>query len=496
MRELFGRLGRQTLVYGVGGALLQAVALVTLPIYTRVFTPAQFGLLEVASVGFTALLVLVDSGMSSAAQRSFYDYPEEQDAERRSALVTGLTIMLAMGLVVAAVLLPLAAPISGVVFGSRGHADLVRIVGVSVPVATLAAYMREVMRLRLRPWRYVVSAMIGAVGTAVAGIVAVLSFNAGVSGVLLAILIGSGLSALFGVAIVGRDIVGRFSWSELRRMVHYGAPLVPAAAAMWGLTFLDRVMLSQLGSFSETGEYAVGSRYATVLMFAVTTFMTAYVPFVLALWQDDAEAERQVRGRVLTYTTLALVTGGLVLSLFARELTTVIAPGYDRAYQIVGVLSTGVAVYGVASVAAAGISLSRQTKYVGIYTVVAVALNVALNLLLIPAWGMVGAAVSTAAAYCLLAVLYYWKAQQLYPTPYMLRRVVTILLVGCPLMGVGAISMHPLALAIAVKLFTLALFGLAVWRFRLIDEDEFRAFLSVLRRARPQAPLVTPTPAP
>lgn len=496
MRDLFGQLGRQTLVYGVGGALLQAVALITLPIYTRVFTPAEFGLLEVASVGFTALLVLVDSGMSSAAQRSFYDYPEEQDAERRAALVTGLTIMLAMGLVVAVVLLALAEPISRLVFGSSGHAELVRIVGVSVPVATLAAYMREVMRLRLHPWRYVTSAMIGAVSTAAAGIVAVLSFDAGISGVLLAILIGSAVSALFGVAVAGRDIVGRFSWSELRRMVHYGAPLVPAAAAMWGLTFLDRVMLSQLGSFADTGEYAVGSRYATVLMFAVTTFMTAYVPFVLALWQDDAEAERQVRARVLTYTTLGLVTGGLILSLFARELTTIIAPGYDRAYQIVGVLSAGVAVYSVASVAASGISLARQTKYVGMYTVVAVVLNVALNLLLIPAWGMIGAAVSTAAAYGLLAVLYYWKAQQLYPTPYMLRRVLTILLIGCPLMGVGAIPLEPLAVAIVVKLLALALFCLAVWRLKVIDEDEFRAFLSVVRRVRPQAPLVTPTPAP
>jgi O-antigen/teichoic acid export membrane protein len=496
MRQLFGRLGRQALVYGIGGALLQAVGLVTLPIYARIFTPAQFGLLEVATVGFTALLVIVDSGMSSAAQRSFYDYPEEQEAERRAALATGLMSMMTMALVVSAVMVALARPISSGLFGGPGRADLVRIIGVSVPVATLAAYLREVMRLRLRPWRYVTSAVIGAVGTATAGIVAVLAFNAGVSGVLLGILIGSGFAALYGLAIAARDVAGRFSASELRRMLHYGVPLIPAAAAMWGLTFLDRVMLSQLGSFSDTGEYAVGSRYAAVLMFGISTFMTAYVPFFLSLWQEDVETERQIRARVLSYMTLALVGTGLVLSLFAREITTIVAPGYDKAYLVVGVLCTGVALYSVASIATAGISLARKTKYQGAYTIVAVALNVGLNFLLIPAWGMIGAATATAAAYGLLSILYYRKAQQLSPTPYFLRRVLTTLVIGCPLMAIGAISIRPLGLAIAVKLATLGVFALAVWRQRLIDEDEVRALIEVVRQLRPGPGVATPTPAP
>jgi O-antigen/teichoic acid export membrane protein len=494
MRQLFGRLGKQTLVYGIGGALLQAVAVVTLPVYARVFSPSQFGVLEVTTVGFTALLVIVDSGMTSAAQRSFYDYTPQQAAERRAALATGLMIMLGMAFVVAAGTVAFGRPISRALFGTPEHSDLVRIVGISVPVATLAAYLREVMRLRLRPWRYVTSAVLGAVGTAVVGVIAVLAFDAGLSGVLLGILIGNGVAALYGLAIGARDIAGRFSPSELRRMFHYGAPLIPAAAAMWGLTFLDRVMLSQLGSFSDTGEYAVGSRYATLLMFGITTFMTAYGPFLLSLWQEDVETERQVRARVLTYMTLALVAGGLVFSLFAKEITTVIAPGYDKAYLVVGVLAAGVAFYSVASIAASGISLARQTKYVGAYTVVAAALNIGLNFLLIPSWGMLGAATATAAAYGLLAILYYRKAQQLYPTPYLLKRVLTALLVGCPLMAVGAISIRPLSLAIAVKLATIGLFAVAVWWRKLIDEDELRAFIELIRQLRLRRPAPSPTP--
>ena len=51
-------LGRQTFVYGIAGAASQAVGIVTLPVFARTFSPAQYGVLEIATVGYAALLVL------------------------------------------------------------------------------------------------------------------------------------------------------------------------------------------------------------------------------------------------------------------------------------------------------------------------------------------------------------------------------------------------------------------------------------------------------
>ncbi len=491
MGALFGRLGRQAIVYGIGGGALQVVGVLTLPIYARVFQPAQYGVLEVATVGFAALLVLVNTGMTSAALRSFYDYSDDQGAQRRAALVTGMTVMMSLSLAIAGVTTVLAEPIAGALFGTVAHADLVRIVGWTVPVATLAAYMREVMRLRFRASCYVASSLLGAIATAVTGVLAVTAFGAGIAGVLLGLLVGNALAALYGLAIAGGDLAGRFSTPELRRMVRYGGPLIPASFAMWGLAFLDRIMLSQLGGFSQTGQYGVGSRYSTLLMFCLVTFMTAYGPFMLALWRDDPETERQMRARLLSYVTLSLVAAGLVLALFARELTTIIAPGFDRAYQVVGVLSIGVILYAIASVAALGIDLVRRTSYIGLYTVLATLLNVGLNLLLIPRWGMIGAATATTSAYGLLALLYYRKAQQIAYTPYLTGRALKALLIGCPLMGVGVLPIQPAGLAIAIKLLVLGLFALLVWRLEVIDEEEFGVLLSLTRRLRSRPPAST-----
>jgi O-antigen/teichoic acid export membrane protein len=227
-------------------------------------------------------------------------------------------------------------------------------------------------------------------------------------------------------------------------------------------------------------------------MFCLWTFMTAYVPFMLSLWQDDAEAERQVRARVLSYVTLGLVALGLVMSLFARELIGIIAPRFDRAYLAVGVLSTGVVLYAVATISSSAIGLARRTIYIGAYTVVATFLNVGLNFLLIPAWGMIGAATATASAYGLLAVLYYHKAQQISHTPYMTGRTLRTLLIGCPLMGVGAAPIQPEGLAVAVKLLAIGTFALAVWCLRLLGDEELQGLLSLIRQLRSRLPALAP----
>ena len=63
--------------------MLQAVGVVTLPIFARAFTQAEYGKLELGLVLSSVALTVVDLGFASAAQRSFYDYPETEVESRR-----------------------------------------------------------------------------------------------------------------------------------------------------------------------------------------------------------------------------------------------------------------------------------------------------------------------------------------------------------------------------------------------------------------------------
>ena len=189
-------------------------------------------------------------------------------------------------------------------------------------------------------------------------------------------------------------------------------------------------MLSRLANLDEVGQYAVGP--LRVRAHVLTAFGLAYNPFVLSLSRRTG-SRKQVRA---TPSRTAIVLTGLsvALALFAREATTVIAPGYDGAYRVVGALCLGVTIFGLSAITMTGISLVRRTGYFAVYSLVALVVNVVPQRRADPAARRAGAAIATAIAYAALTMLYYRKAQELYFTPYEPRKVLTVLIAGAACM--------------------------------------------------------------
>jgi O-antigen/teichoic acid export membrane protein len=424
--------------------------------------------------------VIADLGMASASQRSYFDYSDTEATQRGAVLATALAVAVGVALALGVALVLLRGPIADWLLHSREHEEVVVLVAATLPLSVLASFLREVMRLRFMAWRYSISATAAAAVAAAVGIGLVVGTGVGVDGVLIGVLAGNAVAAAYGVLVTVRHIGRRLSRRELRVMLAFGLPLLPAASAMWGLAFLDRLMLSGLSDLGTVGEYAVGARFASVLMFVVTAFGLAYTPFMLSLFSEDRETERQVRARVLTYLAIGLTAVALVLALFAREIVTVVAPGFTHAYRVVGALCLGVTVYGLSTITMAGIALARRSGYFAVFSLVAVAINVALNFALIPPLGGLGAALATAGAYAALTALYYRKAQALYPTPFQPGKAVAVVVAGAVLMPLGFL---PLGLgAVVLKLLGLAVFAAALLAGGVLDRVELNELRGLVRR--------------
>jgi O-antigen/teichoic acid export membrane protein len=479
MTRHFSTLGKQTLIYGVSGVAMQAVGLLTLPVFTHEFTPAQYGVLELALVGLSAMLMVADLGMASASQRSYFDYGDDHERERRAVLVTALLVTLSAASTIATVAVVLRAPLASWLFGGQRYQSVVVLAAIGIPLGIAASFLREIMRLHFKAWHYAISSAVAAVISAGVGITLVLRTHAGPSAVLIGALIGNMVAILYGWVVSHRFVGTRPSAREMRIMLKFGLPIVPAAAALWGLAFLDRIMLAQLGSLHEVGEYAVGSRFATVLMFGVTAFGLAWSPFILSVWSDDPDLERQVRARTLTYLTVAFTLAALIMALSAREIITVIAPAYTNSYQVVGVLGVGVTLYAMSSVTMTGISFARRSRLFAAVTLAATLVNVALNFVLIPPLGGLGAAIATAVGYGILAVRYYVKSQELYPTPFEPRKAISALLLGGLLMPLGFMPLG--GFAVIIKLTAIAVFVVGLFVLRVFDRSELELFRRTIR---------------
>jgi O-antigen/teichoic acid export membrane protein len=160
----------------------------------------------------------------------------------------------------------------------------------------------------------------------------------------------------------------------------------------------------------------------------------------------------------------------------------VIAPGFHQTYQSVALVCAGTVGLGVAQVAMSGITLMRRTKLFALYATIAAAVNVGLNVVLIPVWGQVGAAAATAVGYVLLAVLYYRGAQRVSPTPYDPTKLIAIGTLGAVLAPIGLLGFGWLDIVAKVGGVVVLVIGLRV--IGVIGPEELGEVRALILRVR------------
>jgi O-antigen/teichoic acid export membrane protein len=451
-------LAGQTLAYGLSGLLVPLVGMITLPIFARVFTRGQYGVLELGTTAIVVGMTITDAGFTAAALRSFYDYRDAEERERRNVLLTAFLSTSAVALAVAGALILFRTSIAHWLFGSRGDEALVVLIALSIPVQNTWRFASEVMRVRFQAASYLVTTLIAAFVTTALGVTGVLALGWRVNGVFFAGLVGNSVAALFSVLLVRRGVSGSFTRRELRTMLAYGLPLVPSALAGWALALVDRIILARLGNLDQVGLYAISNRVASLLLIGMNAFLFALSPFLLATYSENPAQERLARGRTLTYLTFILTFGGLGLTLFSKEVIEVVAPGFGNAYEAVGPLVLSTVAYGIAAVLTIGISIARKTIILAVFSVLAAVVNIGLNFVLIPPYGFVGAGIATTIGYGVLALLYYWYSQRVYETPYEPARVLFMIAAASAFGVLGVVHLGPVAVAIPLKVAALGAF--------------------------------------
>jgi O-antigen/teichoic acid export membrane protein/glycosyltransferase involved in cell wall biosynthesis len=442
------RLGRHSAIYGIGGLVSRVIAVLLLPLYTHYLTPADYGKIETLLALTTIMGLILRAGITSAFFRFYFDV--DDDAGRLRVLRTSFWFTMGGGTLGLVVLLLLAEPISSLLFGTSGSADLVRAAGVALWATVNYEQMTALFRVEERSVAFVCASLANVFLTIGLTLLLVVELEKGPLGVIVGNFSGTLIVYL---ALLGyrREQLGlQFDRGLLREMNRFGIPLVPTALFLWVTNFSDRFFLVKLADVAEAGIYSVGVRVASAMVLLLTAFRMAWPAFAYSI-KDDREA-RRTYAYVLTYLTVITAWVALALTLLSPWLVDVLTsrPRFSESSRVVGPLAFSAVAYAAYIVVAIGVGRVRRTQFNWLVTGVAAAVNVALNLALIPLYGMMGAAIATVAAYTTMAVGMAWWSQRLYPVPYQWRRVVTAAAAAVGLAAAGKLLDEGLPLAVAL----------------------------------------------
>ena len=452
------RLARHSAIYGVGGLVSRILATLLLPLYTHYLPPSAYGQVEIVTAATAVLAIVLQMGIASAFFRFYFDAKEQ--AEKLTVIRTSFWFTMATATLGLALGLVFAGPISHWI--GLGHAPwLVRAGAVGLWAQTNYQQLTALFRVEERSTAYAIASVANVLVTVAAMVVFVAVFHWGAIGLVVGNFTGTLVVYLALVAYRTEQLGLEFDRTLFRQMQHFGMPLVPSALALWMINFIDREFVSWYKGNAEVGVYSAAVKIASVITFVLIAFRTAWPAFAYSI-EDDREAKRTY-AFVLTYLLAFSSWAALGLGALAPWWTQLLtAPHYQRAEKGVALLAFAGAIYAGYTVLAIGSGRARKTQLNWVVTGVGAAANVGLNFWLIPKYGMVGASISTAAAYVVLFAGMTLYAQSVYPVAYQWRRVVTVVgvAVGLDVLArASGLSLVPSLLLVAVYPLALALLG-------------------------------------
>jgi len=473
---LLKRFFKETLIYGLSTYIQKFIGVFLLPLYTALLTPEDYGILDLLGTVAIISIYLVVSGTDSSL--SYYYFRKEHLKERPVMVSSTLFIRITFAAAAFILVGALSHKLTFLIFG-KDYSLFLILTGISLAVQSIYSFFTDLIRFEKRPWIFTwvsVSNLLINIGL---NIYFILILKKGVWGAIMASVICYGIMAAFTIYYVFSRYGIHFSFSWAKKILAYGSPLIGTAFAVWILTTTDRYFLAHYRNIADIGIYAVGFKLASFLGLVSGALQMAWSPYAMDI-QYEPNAKK-IYAKVFFIYFVVNILAVFFISMFSIDLLKVFTqPAYYSAKAVVPFLCMSVVFFSGYFIVSIGIAVTKKAQHTIWITLTAAAVNIAMNFLLTPAIGAVGAALSIMSANFLIFVLTLSVSQKLYPVNY---GYITVAALFLPAAAIVAVSYYyDLALVYRIPLAVLYFAAASVYLyFNLKNSDEMKMLIGKVK---------------
>ena len=396
--DKYKRLISNTTILGIGTFSSKLLVFFLVRFYTACLSTEEYGVADIITQTANLLIPVLSLGLFEAIVRLAMD----DEKNSKGIFSSGLALIIANGVIFA-----LLTPFINMIDMVEGYGLLIVLYVISSCLNSVCAqYVRSKGMMKL----FALKGILGTLIIISLNLLFLLVFDMGIKGYVLSIVISDFVCAIiiFIWARLWRELdVSEIKVSTLKRMLAYSIPLIPTTILWWITNVADRYMLMEMIDASVTGLYTVSYKIPTMLTLVSGIFIEA--------WQFSAVKERSAGDEEhsqffsVTFTnfqSLMFVTGAFLIA-FSKIATRIMAdPSYYTSWRYIPILALATVFSSLVTFMGV-IYLMEKKSMMSFYTAfVGAALNIILNLLLIPTrLGANGAAIATFASYFVVFII-------------------------------------------------------------------------------------------
>jgi O-antigen/teichoic acid export membrane protein len=484
MFENVRRVSSQLAVYGSADVAVLAINFLLLPVYTRVLSPEEYGVLALLLVCEAFLKVLFRWGIDVSHLRLYYDCAGEDD--RRVLAGTATIVLFVVDGALLTLLAIAAGPLSDNVLGSRMHQSAFLLLLANTFLSTFLFLPFNLLRIREEAKRFATLVFCRSFATVIARLILVVGFRLGIVGIVLADVVVTSVLLAVLAPMLRATTAPRFSGGMAGKLLRLGLPRVPQGLLHQGMAISDRFFLGLYVSLAEVGVYLIGTSIASLTKLYPVAFSTAWLPFAFDT-MSRPQAPR-LFARLGTYAFCVLVFITLAIATLSEAVVSLMTPAaFHRASEVVPLLAVGMAIQATTTFLSTSLDVAKRTSALPVTTAIAACVTVLGHVILIPSWGIIGAAAAVAAGQLSLALSLAFVAQRRYHIPYETGRLAKIALLGIVWYVVSVSALPGTGLAsLAGRVAMLALFPVGLLVLRFFGPTELSDLKQLVNQFRPK----------
>ena len=402
---------KQVSMYFSSGVIVSLASFLTFPVWTRVFTEAEYGKLSLAVVTLGLIVVISKFGIQRAALRFYSEFKEnKRDLDFTYYYTTAFSSVLVISSIFAFVFLLIVEFYPGLQSDPQ-FLNILRILSFSIIFESLISIFLLFLRAEQNVKFHSMIRVARRYSKMVVTLLFVLVFKQGLTGFFIGCALSDGFFAFFlffKYLQQGKIRFKNFSFPLFKESVSYGLPLIGFELSALLLTTGDRFLLQHFLGPGAVGIYSASSNLIKYLVdFFAEAFRLAVMPLFMSIWEKKGKEETQhFLSTVLRFYFMIGIPIIFAVSFIGRDLIVLLASKkFEAGYIILPFIVTGYVIHKANFLYGAGLYLKKKTGTLLIIILSSAVINIILNFLLIPLWGLLGAAVTTLIAFLFETIL-------------------------------------------------------------------------------------------
>lgn len=401
-----------SLLYVVAGVFTKGIAFFMLPFYVAYLSKEEYGIFDYILTIGSFLGVCIALEISQSVIRFSSEHNDDKEKQFKY-ISNGLWFTLISYLIFILVSSLFLEPISVFLTGSKSNNSIVILALFSYLATALMYFVTVAYRSMLNAKAATISSAMSAALVASFSLLLIYLFELRVEALLISLILGQSLVAIFNIYKMRSMLIFKIDFEILKTMLAFSFPLILSSIGVVMSLLVDRIMIKEMLTFEDLAIYGVAARFASLVSLLVMGFQSALAPLIYSSL-ENTNLNSNLKKMFFGYIVIAFTICLLLYYISDELIKVVVGKSYIQSSEIMPLLALSVIIQS-AAMFFPGLSIVKKTHILALINILTGVFNIVLNYIMLPKYGVMGAAYSTLITASLYLILNSYFSEKHYP---------------------------------------------------------------------------------